>query len=80
MCFYVFAFSSFPGNEGASVTNVMFWDCSVRGSGQAGPQQDSTQMLVCTVFMVYSSCVEEALWYQGMQTIVAYVNIGKRAA
>jgi hypothetical protein len=30
---YVFAFSSVPGNEGASATNMMFWDCSVRGSG-----------------------------------------------
>ena len=57
---------------------MMFWDCSGRGSGQAGPQQDSTQMLVCAVFMVYSSCVEEGLWYQGMHTVVAYVNIGKR--
>jgi hypothetical protein len=79
-CFYVFAFSSVQGNEEASVTNVMLWDCSVRGSGQAGPQQDSTQTLVCAVFMVYTSCSGEALWYQGMQTVVAYVNVEKRTA
>ena len=62
------------------VTNVMFWDCSVRGSGQAGPQQDSTQTLVCAVFMVSTSCLGEPLWYHGMQTVVAYVSVEKRTA
>lgn len=59
---------------------MMFWDCSVRGSGQARPQPDSTQTLVCAVFMVYTSCLGEALWYQGMQTVVTYVNVEKRTA
>ena len=31
---YVFAFSSVPGNEGGTATNMMFWDCSVRGCGR----------------------------------------------
>ena len=59
---------------------MMFRDCSVRGSGQAGPQQDSTQTLVCAMFVVYISCLGEALWYQKMQTVVAYVNVEKRTA